>query len=104
LNLARHAIAAGVKRFIFVSSIGVNGAHTNGAPFSEDSEPSPHADYAVSKLEAERGLWKLVQGTDMELVIIRPPLVYAGHAPGNFKRLLALVASGVPLPFAAVSN
>ncbi|WP_287029148.1 NAD-dependent epimerase/dehydratase family protein [Pseudomonas sp. UBA6310] len=104
LNLASNAIAAGVKRFIFVSSIGVNGAHTSSSPFTEDSVPSPHADYAVSKLEAELGLWELVRGTDMELVIIRPPLVYAGHAPGNFKRLLALVASGVPLPFAAISN
>ena len=65
---------------------------------------APHADYALSKLEAEQGLRELVQGSDMQLVIIRPPLVYAGDAPGNFQRLLKLVASGVPLPFALVDN
>lgn len=104
LKLARQALAAGVKRFIFVSSIGVNGAQTAGTPFNEEFLPAPHADYALSKLEAEIGLRELLSGTDMELVIVRPPLVYSGGAPGNFKRLLALVASGLPLPFAAVKN
>lgn len=104
LVLARQAIAAGVKRFIFISSIGVNGSHTTGKAFDESSMVAPHADYALSKLEAEQGLRELVKGSDMELVIIRPPLVYAGNAPGNFQRLLKLVASGVPLPFASVDN
>ena len=104
LTLARQAMAAGVKRFIFISSIGVNGSHTTGKPFDEHSVAAPHADYALSKLEAEQGLRELVQGSDMQLVIIRPPLVYAGGAPGNFQRLLKLVASGIPLPFALVDN
>jgi len=104
LTLARQALDAGVKRFIFISSIGVNGSYTSDKPFNESSIPAPHADYAISKLEAEQGLRVLLKGSDMELVIIRPPLVYAGHAPGNFARLLKLVACRVPLPFSAVRN
>ncbi|GGK10628.1 NAD-dependent epimerase/dehydratase family protein [Pseudomonas matsuisoli] len=104
LRLAEQAIAAGVKRFVFISSIGVNGAFTKDAPFNEETLPSPHADYALSKLEAEQGLEVLVRGTGMDLVIIRPPLVYAGHAPGNFARLLKLVHRGLPLPLASVKN
>lgn len=104
LSLARQALHAGVKRFVFISSIGVNGSRTLDFPFSERSLPDPHADYAVSKFEAEQALLALLKDTTMELVIIRPPLVYAGHAPGNFSRLLKLVASGVPLPFGLVRN
>ncbi|MCY1265976.1 N-acetyl-alpha-D-glucosaminyl-diphospho-ditrans,octacis-undecaprenol 4-epimerase [compost metagenome] len=104
IDLARQAIDAGVKRFVFVSSIGVNGGQTLEAPFSEASPPAPHADYAVSKFEAEEALRELVEGTEMELVIVRPPLVYSGNAPGNFARLMKLVASGVPLPFASLDN
>lgn len=104
LNLATQAAAEGVKRFVFISSIGVNGTYTNDHPFSELSLPAPQADYAVSKLEAEAGLLKLSQMTGMEVVIIRPPLVYAAHAPGNFCRLLKLVHSGIPLPFGLVNN
>lgn len=104
LQLARQAMAAGVRRFVFLSSIGVNGAVTTGAPFDEDSPAAPHADYAHSKLEAEQGLRALTQGSGMELVIVRPPLVYAGHAPGNFRRLLGLVRSGLPLPLGSVDN
>lgn len=104
LNLARQALAAGVKRFIFISSIGVNGQSTAGVPFDEFSPPAPGADYAISKWEAEQGLHDLLRGGEMELVIIRPPLVYAGHAPGNFRRLLKLVATGLPLPLASINN
>ncbi|OEC35428.1 hypothetical protein A7D25_09340 [Pseudomonas sp. 21C1] len=104
LNVARQALSVGVKRFIFISSIGVNGSNTHGTAFTEQSPPLPHADYALSKLEAEQGLWDLFKGSDVELVVIRPPLVYAGHAPGNFARLLRLVASKAPLPFAAIEN
>jgi len=104
LNLATQAAAAGVKRFVFISSIGVNGASTGDMPFCESSVPAPHADYAVSKLEAEVGLLQLAESTDMEVVIIRPPLVYAAHAPGNFRRLLKLVGTGLPLPFGRVEN
>ena len=104
LQLARQALDKKVKRFIFMSSIGVNGSVTLQQPFTEDAVPKPHADYAVSKLEAEQALKKLCAGSDIELVIIRPPLVYAAHAPGNFARLLKLVATNLPLPFARTQN
>lgn len=104
LQLARQAFDKKVKRFIFMSSIGVNGSVTSQQPFIEDAAPQPHADYAVSKLEAEQELKKLFAGSNTELVIIRPPLVYAAHAPGNFARLLRLVASNLPLPFAGTKN
>ncbi|MBB4810274.1 nucleoside-diphosphate-sugar epimerase [Acinetobacter johnsonii] len=104
LQLARQALDKKVKRFIFMSSIGVNGSVTSQEPFTEDALPQPHADYAVSKLEAEQELKKLFARSDTELVIIRPPLVYAAHAPGNFARLLKLVASDLPLPFAGTKN
>lgn len=104
LQLARQALDKKVKRFIFMSSIGVNGSITQHQPFTEGATPQPHADYAVSKLEAEQELKKLFAGSDTELVIIRPPLVYAAHAPGNFARLLKLVATNLPLPFAGTKN
>lgn len=104
LRVAKAALAAGASRFIFVSSIGVNGQQTCQQPFDEQSPPAPHADYAVSKYEAELQLQALVHGSAMELVIIRPPLVYAGHAPGNFHRLLRLIALGAPLPLRSVQN
>lgn len=104
LALARQALAAGVRRFIFISSVGVNGSQITSTPFNELSIPAPCDDYAQSKLEAEQRLQKLLQGHPMDWVIIRPPLVYAGHAPRNFPRLMKWVQSGVPLPFAAVDN
>ena len=104
INLAKQSIKAGVRRFIFISSIGVNGAETHKSAFTENDEPRPHADYARSKLKAERELAELLAGESMELTVIRPPLVYAAEAPGNFNRLLKLIASGLPLPFAAVKN
>ncbi len=104
LALAQQALEAGVKRFVFISSIGVNGASTGTRPFTENDQPLPHAPYAVSKFEAEVALQALCAGSTMQLVIIRPPLVYAGHAPGNFSRLLKLVSFSMPLPFALVKN
>lgn len=104
LKLARQALEKKVKRFIFISSIGVNGAVTSQYPFNEDAQPNPHADYAISKLEAEEALKKLFAGSETELVIIRPPMVYATHAPGNFARLLKLVETNLPLPFAGTKN
>lgn len=104
LALAQQALAAGVKRFVFISSIGVNGASTQIEPFTEMTAPAPHVPYAVSKLEAEVALQELCADSSMELVIIRPPLVYAAHAPGNFARLLKLVRLGLPLPFSLVKN
>jgi nucleoside-diphosphate-sugar epimerase len=104
LHLARIAQEIGVKRFVFISSIGVNGGETAGSAFTEDSQPAPHADYAVSKLEAEEGLRALLAESSMELVIIRPPLVYGIGAPGNFARLIKLISLGLPLPFGMVDN
>lgn len=104
LELARVALRAGVRRFVFLSSIGVNGAETPGRPFSESFTPNPHSDYALSKLEAEQGLKGLLAGSGTELVIIRPPLVYGVDAPGNFARLLRIIEKGVPLPFGALNN
>lgn len=104
LRLAQQAVQSGVRRFIFISSIGVNGAETFAKPFDEFSSPKPHADYAISKLEAEEGLKALLTGTETELVIIRPPLVYGVDAPGNFARLLKLVATGLPLPLGGINN
>lgn len=104
LNLARQAMDAGVKRFVFVSSIGVNGSRTLGAPFTERSVPAPDADYARSKREAEEQLQALVHGSEMEWVIVRPPLVYGAQAPGNFARLLRLARAGMPVPFKGLDN
>lgn len=103
LNLARQAASSGVKRFLFISSIGVNGNSTvAGRPFSHEDDPYPHDYYAVSKYEAEQALLALSAETGMEVVIIRPPLVYGPNAPGNFGKLLDWVGRGVPLPLRAV--
>ena len=105
LNLARQAAAAGVKRFIFLSSIGVNGAVTElGKPFTTDDKPAPHSHYAVSKQEAEIGLRKIVAETGMQVVIIRPPLIYGANAPGNFGSLLSIIKRGVPLPLGLATH
>lgn len=104
LHIAQQAIDHGVKRFVFLSSIGVNGVRTEDTPFSETSLPNPSTDYARSKYEAELELQELFKVSSAELVIIRPPLVYAGHAPGNFARMLKLVHMGLPLPFGLVVN
>jgi len=103
LNLAKQAVEQGVKRFIFISSIGVNG-NNNQKPFTELEQPNPQEPYAISKLEAEQGLLALAEETSMEVVIIRPPLVYGPNAPGNFGSLMRWVNKGIPLPLGAVYN
>jgi len=103
LNFARQAAEAGVKRFIFISSIGVHG-NQNTRPFTVHDAPNPVEPYAVSKLEAEQELRQLADATGMELVAIRPPLVYGPNAPGNFGRLVRLVHKGLPLPLGLVRN
>lgn len=104
LALAQRAAKAGVKRFIFLSSIGVNGS-ANTSPFTETDLPNPIEPYAISKLEAELGLWELAQNTGIEIVIIRPPLVYGPYAPGNFGKLFKWVHNGIPLlPLGAIHN
>lgn len=103
LKLAQQALAAGVSRFVFISSIGVNGS-MNIRPFTASDEPNPTEPYASSKWEAEKGLWELQSGTEMEVVIIRPPLVYGPSAPGNFGSLVRWVEKGLPLPLGAIHN
>ena len=105
LNLARQAAAAGARRFVFVSSIKVNGESTTGAPpFDETAPPAPQDAYGQSKLEAEQGLLALARDTGMEVVILRPPLVYGPGVKANFRSLMALAAKPLPLPFASVGN
>ena len=131
LNLARKAAATGVKRFVFLSSVKVNGERTDrllpslrgpgGAAaiqgrrssrfacddrsaFTANDVPAPEDAYGLSKWEAEQGLWEIASQTGMEVVVVRPPLVYGPGVKGNFARLLDLVRSGVPLPLAAVNN
>ncbi len=105
LNLARQAIAAGVRRFIFISSIKVNGESTvSGRPFTATDKPQPTDAYAISKFEAEEGLRQLASDSKIEVVIIRPPLVYGPGVKGNFARLVEWLAKGLPLPLGAVDN
>lgn len=103
LRLAQQAVKMGVRRFVFLSSIGVNG--TQGTkPFTELDTPHPGEPYAVSKQEAEQGLMELSKETGIEVVIIRPPLVYGPNAPGNFGKLANAVRRGIPLPLGAVTQ
>lgn len=105
LGLARQAAATGVKRFIFISSIKVNGEETSlGQSFTADDIPAPDDAYGISKFEAEQGLMKIAAQTGMEIVIIRPPLVYGPGVKGNFASLIKLVDKGVPLPLGAIHN
>lgn len=104
LNLARQAAEAGVKRLVFISTIGVHGAETRDERLTECSPILPHSPYALSKHEAEVGLRALEQNAGMEVVIIRPPLIYGPDPPGNLARLLALISQGWPLPFGLVKN
>lgn len=104
LNLARQAAGAGVRRFIHISSIGVNGAETFDKPFTSEDRPAPHSPYAVSKYEAELGLGQIARETGLEVVIIRPPLVFGPGARGNFNRLLLTVYRGIPLPLGSIHN
>ena len=97
LNLANQAIESGVKRLVFLSSIGVNG-NRNNQPFLEIDTPNPQEPYAISKHEAEQKLFKLAKETDMGVVIIRPPLVYGANAPGNFGRLMSWASKKYPIP------
>lgn len=104
-NLARQATQSGVKRFIFISSIKVNGERTNpDVPFSFADQPSPVDDYALSKAEAEQILFEIGKETGMEIVIIRPTLVYGPGVKANFSSLMNLVSKGIPLPFGCLTQ
>lgn len=104
LHLANEAVKAGVKRLVFVSSIGVNGTVTQQVPFSAASIPHPHNAYAQSKYDAEIGLKKIADETGLEVVIVRPTLVYGSDAPGNFGALTRLVNKLPALPFGLANN
>jgi len=104
MALARQAAAGGVRRFVFVSSIKVNGEATTARPFRAGDTPAPCDPYGQSKLEAELALTRFAADSGMEVVIVRPPLVYGPGVKANFANLLRLVKLGVPLPFGRVRN
>jgi nucleoside-diphosphate-sugar epimerase len=115
LHLARQAAAAGVKRFVFLSSVKVNGEATSAplprgareqerGPFSADDVPAPQDPYGISKMEAEQGLREIAAQTGMAVVIIRPPLVYGPGVKANFAAMMRWLARGVPLPLGAVTH
>ena len=105
LALGRQAVQAGVRRFVFVSSVKVHGEATvPGQALRADDPPQPEDAYGQSKREAEDGLRDLARGTGMELVIVRPPLVYGPGVRANFRALARAAGSGWPLPLGAVHN
>ena len=105
INLARQAADAGLRRFIFISSVKVNGESTlDGRPFRPDDEVGPSDPYGMSKYEAELALQHLGKTSSMEVVIIRPPLVYGPKVRANFAALMEAVSRGLPLPFGSVNN
>jgi len=105
LELVKLAANAGIKRFVFLSSIKVNGESTRpGESFTADSHYIPDGPYGLSKYEAEKGLLEIAKNSDMEVVIIRPPLVYGPGIKGNFASMISWVKKGIPLPFGAIYN
>jgi len=105
LNLARQAVEAGVQRFIFISSIKVNGEGSIlGQPYTPEDQPAPVDPYGISKREAEDGLRQLASETGMEVVIIRPPLVYGPGVKANFQSMMHWLDKGIPLPLGAIHN
>ena len=105
VNLARQAARAGVRRFVFISSIKVNGEATSlGHPFTADDDPAPSDPYGISKKEAEDALRAISLETGMEVVIIRPPLIYGPGVKANFRSMMGWLKKGIPLPFGAIHN
>jgi nucleoside-diphosphate-sugar epimerase len=105
VNLARQAAAAGVRRFVFISSVKVNGEGTTpGHPYTAEDAPSPLDAYGVSKHEAESALRRISDETGIEVVIIRPVLVYGPGVKANFLTMMRWIHAGVPLPFGATNN
>ncbi|MGR8952998.1 MAG: UDP-glucose 4-epimerase family protein, partial [Gammaproteobacteria bacterium] len=105
LNLGRQAAKAGVRRFIYLSSIKVNGEETSaGQRFTTEQAPAPIDPYGISKREAEDALREIARSSGMEVVIIRPPLVYGPGVKGNFQTMMQWLAKGIPLPFASIKN
>ena len=105
IKLAKHAAKAGVKRFIFISSLKVNGEETNsGARFRYDDKHNTNDPYGISKAEAENGLMNIAANSNLEIVIIRPPLVYGPGVKANFESLLKISQKNLPLPLGAINN
>lgn len=105
LALARQAASAGVRRFVFISSIKVNGEETApGKAFSAADIPAPVDAYGFSKAEAEAGLWEIARDTGMQVVVIRPPLVYGPGVKANFQSMMQWLQRGVPLPLSGIRN
>jgi nucleoside-diphosphate-sugar epimerase len=104
IRLANQAAAVGAKRFVFMSTIGVNGNASGRRAFTENDEPNPNNPYSISKLEAEIELKEISERTGIEVVIVRAPLVYGPGNPGNFLSLLRIISKGIPLPLASVHN
>lgn len=104
IELAKHAITCSVKKFVFISSIGVHGEFSCGSMITENSKIAPSNEYAASKAKAEQSLQELFENSTAQLVIIRPPLVYGTNAPGNFGTMLKIAASRIPLPFKGICN
>ncbi len=102
-HLAQTAASMGVRRFIYMSSVKVNG-EGNSVAYTEKDRPMPADPYAISKYEAEQILQEINEKTDLEVVVLRPPLVYGPHVKANFLQLLKVVDMGIPLPFANVRN
>lgn len=103
-RLAEAAVAAGIKRFVYLSSIGIHGDSTHGAPINEESPERPHADYARSKLQGEGVVRESLAGTSTAFSIIRPTLVYGESAPGNFGKLVGICNGFLPLPLGCANN
>ena len=105
LNLARQAVQAGVSRFIYLSSIKVNGEQTSDEmPYTPEDEPNPVDPYGISKQEAEKALRQLALETGLKVVIIRPPLIYGPSVKANFQSMMRIIDKNVPLPLAAINN
>jgi len=102
--LVKQAVDSAVRRFVYISSVKVNGEVTDGNPFRADDTPAPEDPYGISKWEAEQALRSIADKTDLEVVIIRPPLIYGPGVSANFLRLMQGIMLGVPLPLGAISN
>jgi len=105
LNLAKQAAQAGVKRFVYISSVKVNGESTSAEqPFTPDDRVATDDPYGLSKWEAEQGLFKLAKETNMEVVVVRPPLIYGEGVKANFAKMMQVVAKGILLPLGEIHN
>jgi len=104
VSVARAASQDGVRRLVFLSSIGVNGSSTDGKPFTEADKPLPSEPYAITKLEAEEALSEVLRNSLTDWVVLRPPLVYGPGCPGNLERLIRLASSAPVLPFGSIHS